>query len=212
MRVKFVIPLMDTESGNYEYNGREFSTDDYFSMIENGAIQTNSIMNEFARNHADNRMISDWGGGGRKGLYDTQNVNLNKEIDYEFSESEAVISGCSGEDVSETYLSEMCTSNKKFLLKININPNSMEYDAESDMREWMDDSRMVLSDTSLDKRAMLMSLPLRDFIVDTDLDGKDSSKSIFRLLGCKIIQIYPKEKSGFDFCFAVMVSKIEEQK
>ncbi len=212
MRVKFVIPLMDTESGNYEYNGREFSTDDYFSMIENGAMQTNSIMNEFARNHAENITISEWSGGGRKGLYDTQNVNLNKEIDYEFSESEAVISGCSGENISEEYLYKMCGSDKKFLLKVNINPNSMEYDAESDMRGWMDDSRMVLSDTSLDKRTMLMSLPLRDFIVDTDLEGKDNSKPVFHLLGCKIIQIYPREESGFDFCFAVMVSKIEEQK
>ena len=33
MKVKFVIPVIDTETGTYEYHGRDFGMDEYFNMI-----------------------------------------------------------------------------------------------------------------------------------------------------------------------------------
>ena len=122
-----------------------------------------------------------------------------------------MILGGDDEDVTVDTLYEYLNKGKKFILKVNINPNSLDEDAESEIRNWMDDSRKVLNDKLLDERTMLLSLPLRDFIIDTDLDKNNDKLPIFHILGCKIIQIYSKQQSGFDFYFAMMCEKIKKQ-
>jgi len=211
MKVKFVIPVMDTEAGNYDYNGRDFSADDYFTMLRSRVQSTNKAMNEFAFNYANGFGVNRSNNVNR-GLYDIENVNKNKEIDYTFSESEALILDGDDNDIEIQDLYDLVQRGKKFLLKVTINPNSLDGDAESEIRNWMDDSSRVLNDKLLDERTMLLSLPLRDFIIDTALDGDDKSKPIFHIMGCKIIQIYPKKESHFDYFFAIMCEQIKEQK
>lgn len=210
MKVKFVIPVMDTEAGNYDYNGKNISMEDYFAILRNRVSSTNDIMENSLYGY-DGQVVLERGGFGKRNLYDIQNVNVNKEIEYVFSESEAWVVDGNDDDLSVDDFNEFISNGKKFILKININPNSLENDAESEIRNWMDDSDRVLEDHSLDNRTMLLTLPLRDFIIDTAVDG-DDSKPIFQLLGCKIIQIYKQKKSGYPYYFAIMVEKIMKQK
>lgn len=210
MKVKFVIPVMDTEAGNYDYNGKNISMEDYFAILRNRVSSTNDIMENSLYGY-DGQVVLERGGFGKRNLYDIQNVNVNKEIEYVFSESEAWVVDGNDDDLSVEDFNAFISNGKKFILKININPNSLENDAESEIRNWMDDSDRVLEDHSLDNRTMLLTLPLRDFIIDTAVDG-DDSKPIFQLLGCKIIQIYNQRKSGYPYYFAIMVEKIMKQK
>jgi hypothetical protein len=56
---------------------------------------------------------------------------------------------------------------------------------------------------------MLLSLPLRDFIIDTATDD-DESKPVFHIINCRVIQIYPK-KTGCSYYFAIMCGEIKKQ-
>ena len=53
MKVKFVIPVVDTEAGNYEYHGRDFDMDEYFDMIRSRVDRTNRAMDAFAYNYSN---------------------------------------------------------------------------------------------------------------------------------------------------------------
>ena len=210
MKAKFVIPVINTEAGNYEYNGRDFTADEYFGMIRAKANQTRRVMDEFAFNYKSGFGFNVQ--GNTRGLYDSENVNKNKEIDYTFSESEALILDGDDNDIEISDLYDYVKAGKKFLLKININPNSLDGDAESELRNWLDDSNKVLNDTLLDNKTMLLSLPLRDYIIDTATGDNDSSNPIFHITNCRVIQIYPKKESGYDYYFAIMCGEIREQK
>ena len=209
MKVKFVIPVINTEIGNYEYKGRDFTANEYFNMIQNRSIQTQKIMDDFVSNYRNgfsinsNYLAND--------LYDSKNVNKNKEIDYTFSESEALIFDGYDNDININDLYNYLTSGKKFLLKININPNSLDGNAESELRYWLKESKNILKDTTLDNKTMLLSLPLRDFIIDTAIGNDDDDNPIFQILNCRVIQIYPKVESGYDYYFAIMCGEIKKQ-
>ena len=212
MKVKFVIPVINTEEGKYDYNGRDFTANDYFGMIQARANQTRCIMDKFAYNYSNGYGIQSlMGSSSVRNLYDGNNVNLNKETVFDYSESEALIFDGDGNEMIIDDFYDLLKQGKKFLLKVNINPNSLENDAESELRTWIDDSDKVLKDRTLDERTMLLSLPLRNFIIDTAFDSDDDSLPIFHILGCKIIQIYPKKESNFDFYFAIMCEQIKKQ-
>jgi hypothetical protein len=53
MKIKFVIPVVDTESSTYEYHGRDFGMDEYFNMIRSRVDRTNSAMDAFAYNYSN---------------------------------------------------------------------------------------------------------------------------------------------------------------
>ena len=209
MKIKFVIPVVDTEAGTYEYHGRDFGMDEYFNMIRSRVDRTNSAMDAFAYNYRNGFGIQR-GNSMNRGLYDIENVDKNKEIDYTFSESEALLLDGDDNDIQTQDLYDLVAEGKKCLLKININPNSLDEDAESEIRKWLDESDKVLNDKKLDNKTMLLSLPLRDFIIDTDTDG-DESKPIFHIINCRVIQIYPKENGGYSYYFAIMCGEIKKQ-
>lgn len=208
MKVKFVIPVVDTEAGTYEYHGREFDMDEYFDMIRNRVDRTNRAMDAFAYGYSHGFGIQR-GNAMNRGLYDIENVDKDKEIDYNFSESEALVLDGDDNDVQIQDFYDLVAAGKKCLLKININPNSLDGDAESEIRKWLDESNKVLNDKMLDNKTMLLSLPLRDFIIDTATDD-DESKPVFHIINCRVIQIYPKE-NGYSYYFAVMCGEIKKQ-
>ena len=218
MIVKFIIPVIDTESGDYSFNGRDFSMDEYFDMLNDHVDRTNSMMNKFARNYARKY---DKESGIRHDEYDIKegvvisrgailpSMDINAEDNFDFSESQAFIQDIDSNDLQIDGLDGFVKSGKKFLMKININPTSMDGDAESEMRNWIDESNSILLDEDLDNKTMLMALPLRDFIIDTNGDDdKKGDKPIYQLLGCKILKILDK----YPYYFTLMVEKIVEDK
>jgi len=201
--IKFIIPVIDTESGNYNYDG-ELSQEAYFGMIQDRVNRTNSTMNQFVNNYQRGIINR-----GNTSIYDSQNVK-DEDIKYVFSESEALVMDSNNNEIDEGFLMNQINSGKKFILKININPDKLESDAESEIRYWMDDSDMVLTDIELDQKTKIISLPQRDFIIDMATDENEDA-GIYQILGCKILQIYPQKQTSYPFYFAMMVEKIIKQ-
>ena len=207
MIVKFIIPVINTESGDYSYNGREMSDEQYFEMIEQHAWDTRGMMNNLInnirnqRNVYDNRRIDD------DGLLPDIEIK-NDEYKFDYCESEALIQTSNSEELDITGLDNFVSKGKKFLININVNPNSLEPDAESELRRWMDESKNVLNDETLDNKTKLLALPLREFIIDTS-DSKNKTNPLYQLEGCKILKVYEEK---YPFYFSLMVEKIEKEK
>jgi hypothetical protein len=77
-------------------------------------------MDEFAFNYKNGFGIQSNNGMRVNNLYDSENVNKNKEIDYNFSTSEALILDGDDNDIQIEDLYDFVRNGKKFLLKVNI--------------------------------------------------------------------------------------------
>ena len=71
---------------------------------------------------------------------------------------------------------------------VNLNPTTIDPDAESEIRYWLEDSLRVWRDEALDQRTKILSSPERDLkIVLSDGVKHTLSK-------CKIFEEYSDEK------------------
>lgn len=188
MITTFVIPVIDTTSGSFNFNGN-LSTEQYANMI----------VDNFNKNYDSiNNLVT-------YGMYDTyietfQDKKIeNVEEKFNFHKTEAYISDVSHNDINTQYLDNLVNLNKKGILRININPNSMETEAIEEINYWLNDSKMVLNDNRLDKQTIIMSLPIRDFLID---DGNQ----VFRLCDCKLMEINSTKQAPFSF--ALLFNKI----
>lgn len=188
MITTFVIPVIDTTSGSFNFNGN-LSTEQYANMI----------VDNFNKNYDSiNNLVT-------YGMYDTYTETFqdkkieNVEEKFNFHKTEAYISDVSHNDINTQYLDNLVNLNKKGILRININPNSMETEAIEEINYWLNDSKMVLNDNRLDKQTIIMSLPIRDFLID---DGNQ----VFRLCDCKLMEINSTKQAPFSF--ALLFNKI----
>ena len=195
MVTKMKIPVIDTESGKYDYNGR-LSREEYSEMvISNYWKTTNQIdrfVGEMMAGVQHNRGMSE---------YKERAVDGTPDILYNDYEAEVFLSDAKKKDVDENFFVNKNSAGKMFLLRLNINPNSMEGDAESEIRFWVDDSKKVHSDNALDDKMKLKILPRRSLIIELP-----SNKEAL-LSGCKVIQDFSDKK--FPFNFAIIVEKID---
>lgn len=188
MITTFVIPVIDTTSGSFNFN-ENLSTEQYANMI----------VDNFNKNYDSiNNLVT-------YGMYDTYTETFqdkkieNVEEKFNFHKTEAYISDVSHNDINTQYLDNLVNLNKKGILRININPNSMETEAIEEINYWLNDSKMVLNDNRLDKQTIIMSLPIRDFLID---DGNQ----VFRLCDCKLMEINSTKQAPFSF--ALLFNKI----
>lgn len=190
------IPVLDTEHGEYGYEGN-LSREQYSEMVLDRFWSTNSQMN---------RYIDDlrYGVDRRRRMMDyreQQEVDGTPDILYEYYEAEVLILNSKKVEVEDKFFYEKADAGKMFLLVLNINPNSMDGDAESEVRFWIDDSKKVHADDALDDKMKLKILPKRTLYIELE-DGHGAW-----LDGCKILQDYASEK--YPFNFAIIVEDIE---
>ena len=194
MLTKLIIPVIDTESGKFAYNGK-LSREDYGNMVMDKFLKTNNQMNRFVENM-------------RRGILNTpQNVAYSStvhreypDIKYNFFESDVFIQDAKKQNIDETFFEPYIENGKMFILILNINPN-MEPDAESEIRFWLDDSKRIHNDQFIDTQTRLKALPIRGLKILI----KDKE---YILEGCKILQDYSDKK--YPFKFAIIVEKIVE--
>jgi len=195
MLTKMKIPVIDTEHGQYEYAGK-LTREEFSEMVLDKFWKTNSQMNRYVndlRNGVDRR--------GRMTDYRERQVDDSPDIIYDYYEAEVVIYNSKKVEVTDEFFQEKFEAGKMFLLILNINPNSMDGDAESEIRFWLDDSKKVHADDALDDKMKLKILPKRGFIIELE-NGKEAL-----LNGCKILQDYADSK--YPFHFAIIVEKID---
>lgn len=197
MEGTIIIPVIDTERGSFSYNGN-ISREEYDDMVMDNFRRTNGRVNQFVNNMRNNvsNVQSRWG------VRDVVNDKDIPETYYNYCEAQAFIQDAKKNDISEDVVLGHVTDGKMFILIVNINPNTVNEEAESELRFWMDDSRRVHEDISLtDNKVKLMRLPTRDLGIK--LGGKN-----YIMTGCKILENYSDRKYPYHFAF--IVTKIIE--
>lgn len=142
-------------------------------------------------------------------LYSHRNVIDNyrvKDIPHTIKECECecFISDSEDNEVTCEYIEKVVESGKMFIMKININPDGIDTDCETELKFWMDDSNKLLKDNSLDKETKMKYLPMRSFRL---ILGENT----YLLHNCKMFRHYNKTKNA-PFYFAVLIKKITFKK
>lgn len=168
---------------------------DYNDDFERNVILTyNKDEEQKAFNNGFNRILNE--------MYKRQDIfnenNIEKDYGkYNLSEFECLLYDVNDNTLTHEKLHEIVNNNKMAILRININPESLDYDTESDLRYWKDNSKRLLDDKTLDNKTVLKNLEGKDLIVYLN-------NSKIRLLNCKIIQIY---NGRYNYYFALLIEK-----
>lgn len=195
MITKLIIPVIDTESQDFHYSGRDLTREMYEDMVMDNFLSTNNQMNRFVDNIA--RGISNVR---QNNIAYTSNVERDyPDIKYVFHDAEAFVLGAKKNEIDENFFHEHYNKGDMFIIILNINPNSMSGDAESEIRFWLDDSRMIQEDDTLDNKMKLKILPVRGLKI---MAGEEE----YILENCKVLQNYSDEK--WKYKFAIIVEKL----
>lgn len=187
-RTKVWLPVINTENGDFSYDG-EISTDDIIRMQDEQFMRTNRNVERF---------VSGQQAVGGHDIYDpVSGKKVRDEVD--LLPMECVIQGARQSiTVDEDFFAKHRAEGKMFIVRININPN-MDRDAESELRFWLEDSMRILKDKYLDERTKLKSLPKMDLKVDV-------GPTRMTMSGCKIVENICNRT--FPYYFAIIVEKL----
>lgn len=194
MVTKIILPVIDTERGKFEYNGRELTAQEYGNMEYEHFRKTNSQVSRFVDNIRHG--ISNVNPYGNR-LRDVD-YTQHPDIFYNDEEVQAVIMDSSKKEIDESFLLSHAEKGDMFLLVIDINPNTATGDGESELRFWVDDSNKVVNDRWLSDEVKLKSLPGRDY-------GVVCGDKIVTITNCKMVQSYATK--NHPFYFAIIVEK-----
>lgn len=196
MQTKILIPVIDTESGNYDYE-RNISNDEYSEMFVDNFNRTDKQINRYVNDLAHGVTLSS---KIRSFGYEISNDRQKSVEDkYNFYEAEAFIQDSRRMDVGIDFFNEKIYDGKMFLLLVNVNPNSIDNDAESELRFWIDDSRKIHNDATLDDKTKMKALPSRQLKIKL---GEEYAI----MKGCKVLKDYSDRK--YPFNFAIIVEKL----
>ena len=185
MLCKILIPIIDMGELKYDENFERnvigtFKSDDEKEMYEQG--NSTVLSNMYSRRGYDDGYVA-------------HDVKQNMKI----SECECFITDADGNEIDTGKLDFIVNNGKMFIMKININPNTIDSDCESELKFWIDDSNKLLNDTALDNRTKIKHLPKKDmFIVLGDKK--------YMISGCKMFGMYRVDNAPF--YFATLIEKI----
>ena len=194
MKTKLIIPVIDTERGKFEYNGRELTAEEYGNMEYEHFRRTDRQVGQFVDNMR--RGISNVNPYGSR-MRDVSDVQ-HPDIYYNDEEIEVLVLDANRKDISEDELIAKTQGGKMFILILSINPNTLSGDAESEVRLWMDDSNKVINDNSLPDHVKIKSLPGREY-------GIVAGNRVVRVTNCKMVEDYSSPKQPYHF--AIIVEK-----
>ena len=182
-------------------NDIEYDENFKYEVIKRYDFKNGEIRDKEHRAEMHNDSINEY----TLSLYD----KINMDDDYHVKDIPHIIKQCECEcfitdsedgDVSYNFIDSVIDSGRMSILKININPDTIEPDCETELKFWLDDSKKLLKDRSLDKATKMKYLPMRTFKLE--LGGNDCI-----LHNCKMFRHYDNVKNA-PFYFAVLVEKI----
>ena len=191
---KIFIPIIQLNDIEYDENFK-------YEVIKRYDFKNGEIRDKEHRAEMNNDSINEY----TLSLYD----RINMDDDYHVKDIPHIIKQCECEcfitdsedgDVSYNFIDSVIDSGRMSILKININPDTIEPDCETELKFWLDDSKKLLKDRSLDKATKMKYLPMRTFKLE--LGGNDCI-----LHNCKMFRHYNDVKNA-PFYFAVLVEKI----
>ena len=195
MITKLYIPIIDLSRANFDY-GRNLSNEEMANMEYEKFRRTDRQVDNYVTQmqyRKDNRWDVREARNYRR---DFSNV-IDED---EYVECEAFFADSKKKEVSEEFFSEH-DNGKKFIITININPNSLEQEAESELRYWRDDSNGVLNDRTMDNQTKIECLMRRDLGIELGGTRK-------KLEDCRIIADFSNK--DFPYYYGILVSKISD--
>ena len=137
MIAKLYVPIIDLSRANFDY-GRNLTNEEMADMEYEKFRRTDRQVDNYVTQMQY----------GRDNRWDVREERNNRKdfsnvIDEdEYVQCEAFFADSKKKEISEDFFSEH-DNGKKFIITININPNSLEQEAESELRYWRDDSNGV---------------------------------------------------------------------
>ena len=173
MITKIYFPVADTASltSNADVN---MTTDEYERAFVDNVNRNRDMMDDFTAHGFKVRNNKYYG------------VEYNNDVrdanDYiEYYEAEALVKRHTGNDVDVYFFEDLNESERMSILSINVNPNSLDYDVESEINMWIGESDRINNDTNLTNQAKISALEGKNIKI---LIGKE----FFMLSNCKILQ------------------------
>lgn len=192
MIANIFIPVADTESAKFEFQGN-LSRETYENMVYENFRRTDKQVDAFMHRDKSRGFAYEIGDSQSNDYYD-DSYN-DKEAEFE-----ALLLDSDRDEFSEEELFRLADSENMFVLIVNVNPDGLDEDAESEIKYWLEDSLRVWRDEEIDKRTKLLTSPPRDLKIVLS----DGNK--YTLKNCKIFEDYSDEK--FPLYFALIVEKI----
>lgn len=192
MLTNLIIPVQDTESAQFKYEGT-LTRDAYEDMVLDKFRRTDKQIDAFL--HRDKSMDFSYDLRDDDGYGEYYDGNDDNEVDVQ-----ALLLDSDRNNFDEDFLFDKADEEDMFVLIININPEGLDEDAESEIKYWLDDSYRVLGDEELDSETKLKALPPRDLKIVLS----DGNK--YTLKNCKIFEDYSDDK--YPLYFATIVEKI----
>lgn len=186
---KFIVPVLNTETGNFDYKGH-LGRQEYEEMVADTFAKNNARIQSLV-NSIDNGTEYDFG--------NRRIITKDTHMDITLSECEALFLTSKKKEYEAKNLQNYVESGKMSIIIVNINPNTLEPDAEGDLKYWIADSKKVLSDKKTTDKVKLEMLPKMSFMIK-------SEQETYRLNNCKMFEDYADEK--FPFYFALIIEKI----
>lgn len=194
MKTKLILPVVDTESGKFDY-GRNLSKEEYGDMEYEHFLETNQQVARFVDNMAHG--ISNLNNG--RGFKEVREDAEHPDLKFDNEDIEVLLYNSKFEEVDEEFFMTHAQAGDMFILIVNINPDTISGNGESELRYWMRDSIKVIDDRSLPDEVKLRSLQGRDYsIIVGDKEVK--------LLNCRMVQNFSDKKNPFKF--AIIVEKL----
>ena len=192
MLTNLIIPVQDTESAKFEYEGT-LSREAYESMVLDRFHRTDKQINDFMHRDRRNNFAYDLPNETDEQYYDVDDSDNEVEV-------QALLLDSNKNNFDEDYLYDMADSESMFVLIVNVNPEGLDDGAESELKYWLDDSMRVWEDDELDKKTKLKVSPPRDLKI------KLSDGNKYTLENCKIFEDYSDDR--YPLYFAMVVEKI----
>ena len=203
MKTTIRIPVVDTESGRFEYDG-QLTREQYGEMEYDQFRRTNRQVQNYV-DYLDGR----YGAAPFKPrMVEYKEDEHVADIKYTYTEAEAIILDANGRDIDVEGIRSH-NNGKMFILIFDINPESIDYDGSAELRYWMWDSDKVLNDREIDRKTGFQMLPYFNFtILVTEGDG-ENRKTVqeISLKNCKMVANYSSKQKLYKF--AIKIEKME---
>lgn len=197
METKLIIPVVDTERGKFEYNGRTLTREEYGDMEYDHFRRTDRQVGRFVENMAHGISNIDTGRW-------YSNLNNREYADLVFIEEECnvLLYDSKMREIDEDFLIKQGEKRGMFLLIVNINPDTLPPNAESEIRFWMRDSNKVINDPYLPEETKLKTLLGRDYKI------KFNNREL-TIYNCKMVQNFSNKRNPFKFAIIVEKSLLQ---
>lgn len=187
MITKIYFPSINTDSIVCDSNIK-ISNEEYDKLVANKIYENRSDVESYLK----------YGNTGIRNNFQ-QNSNVKDYIMY--SPFEAYVTqynpNSSNNSVNDYFFEDAIINNKMVLLNININPNSFEDDAESEVKMWVGESIKIHNDKQLDNKTKMSYLPSYNLKMELT-DGRQ-----IYLNECKIIKDISSKNSPLNILIIV---------